>query len=299
MRILCVGEILWDVIVPAEHLGGAPLNFGAHAQKLGHEVFPISAVGNDERGERALHLLRQRGISTEFVQIIPGKPTGTSEVELNLDGKPTFAIVRPAAYDFVDLSASDLARLAQLQPDWIAYGTLFHMSAQALASTMRLFQALPAAKRFYDINLRDENWNLVAVEQLSSQATVVKLNDSEAECLDASFDAEAGIDAIEGFCRRWIDRFHCEIVCVTCGDRGCAMLKDGEFTKLPGFHVEVADTVGAGDAFSAAFVHGLSEGWTAPQIGRFANGIGAVVAGKAGAIPDWSLEEVRTLMQSG
>jgi fructokinase len=298
MRILCIGEILWDVIGQAEHLGGAPLNFAAHVQKLGHEVYPLSAVGDDDRGHRALDQLRERGIRTDFVRVLPGKSTGTAEVELDLDGKPTFVIVRPAAYDFIDLSASDLARFAQLKPDWIAYGTLYHMSAQALASTMRLFQALPGAKRFYDINLRDDNWNLKAVEQLSSGATVVKLNDSEAECLDASFEADAGIDAIEGFCRRWIDRFHCEIVCVTCGDRGCAMLKDDEFTKLPGFHVEVADTVGAGDAFSAAFVHGLSQGWTAPEIGRFANAVGAVVASKPGAIPDWSLDEVRRLMHA-
>lgn len=297
MRILCIGEILWDVIGAAEHLGGAPLNFAAHAQKLGHEVYPLSAVGNDERGHRALERLRQRGISTDFVRVLPDKPTGTAEVELDLDGKPTFVIVRPAAYDFIDLTEADLRKLRKLQPEWISCGTLYHTSGQALASTMKLLEALPEAKRFYDVNLRQDNWNLNAIEQLSSQATAVKLNDSEAECLDASFDADAGIDAVEGFCRRWVDRFHCEMVCVTCGERGCAMLKDDEFTKEPGFHIEVADTVGAGDAFSAAFVHGLSRRWSAQEIGRFANAVGAVVATKPGAIPEWSVDEVWALMR--
>ena len=177
MRILSVGEILWDVIGQSEHLGGAPLNFAAHAQKLGHEVVPLSAVGNDRRGHRALELIRRLGISTEFIPVLPGRPTGTAEVELDLDGKPTFRIVRPAAYDFVELSRGDLQTLCKLDPQWVYFGTLFHTSSAALSSTLRLLQALPSAKRFYDINIRDNNWNLTAIEQLSSHSTVVKLND--------------------------------------------------------------------------------------------------------------------------
>lgn len=301
MRILCVGEILWDVIGRTEHLGGAPLNFAAHAQKLGHEVFPLSAVGDDERGRRALELISARGISTEFIRLLPGKPTGTAEVELDLDGKPTFRIVRPAAYDFVELSASELPRLTKLEPHWVYVGTLFHKCSAALASTLRLLQTVPSAQRFYDINLRDDNWNLRAVEGLSFQSTVVKLNDWEAECLDASFDVEGEHEWIENFARRWADRFGVKIVCVTCGERGCSILKNGEFAQVPGFRIEIADTVGAGDAFAAAFVHGLSQGWEAAQIGRFANAVGAVVAAKHGAIPEWSIGEVERMLgkQSG
>ena len=104
MRIVSVGEILWDVIGDREYLGGAPLNFAAHARQLGHEVFLLSAVGDDDRGRRALEGLRERGISTEFVQVLRGKDTGIAEVELDTDGKPMFRIVRPAAYDFVELT---------------------------------------------------------------------------------------------------------------------------------------------------------------------------------------------------
>jgi fructokinase len=293
MRIVSVGEILWDVVGPTEHLGGAPLNFAAQAQKLGHEVFPLSAVGDDARGHRALELIRGRGISTEFIRVLPGKPTGTAEVELDLDGKPTFRIIRPAAYDFVELSSTSLQALVKLGPQWIYFGTLFHTSASALASTLALLQAVPSAKRFYDINLRDDNWNLTAVEQLSSHATAVKLNDWEAECLDATFAVGGEDESIEGFARRWADRFGPEIVCVTRGELGCAILKDGQFIQVPGFHVDIVDTIGAGDAFAAGFVHGLSQGWDVHQIARFANAVGAVVASKPGAIPDWSIDEVR------
>jgi sugar/nucleoside kinase (ribokinase family) len=104
VRIVSIGEILWDVIGPSEYLGGAPLNFAAHAAKLGYEVFLVSAVGDDDRGRRALEGLQTCGVSADFVQITPGKPTGTAEVELDPDGRPMFRIVRPAAYDFVRLT---------------------------------------------------------------------------------------------------------------------------------------------------------------------------------------------------
>ena len=292
MRILSVGEILWDVIGQTEHLGGAPLNFAAHAQKLGHEVFPLSAVGDDERGLRALELIRRRGISTDFIRVLPGKPTGTAEVELDLDGKPAFRIARPAAYDFLELSGTDIARIAALAPHWIYLGTLFHTSAAALAATLKLLQAVPSAQRFYDVNVRDNNWNLTAIEQLSSHSTVVKLNDWEAECLDATFDVEQEDESIEVFARRWADRFGPEIVCVTRGALGCAILRKGQFAQVPGFRVNIVDTVGAGDAFAAGFVHGLSQGWQVRQIAQFANAVGAVVATRPGAIPDWSVDEV-------
>ena len=291
MRIVSVGEILWDVIGENEYLGGAPLNFAAHAQKLGHEVFPLSAVGADERGRRTLERLRDRSMSTDFVQVLPEQATGTAEVELDMEGKPTFRIVRPAAYDFVDLTDKHLKSIAAVKPDWIYFGTLYHMSGQTLASTMKLLRAVPTAKTFYDVNLREGNWNLAAIEQLSAHATVLKLSDCEAESLDATVDADGEDGSIENFCRRWKDRFSFQIMCVTFGERGCAILKDGQYRRIPGFQVQVADTVGAGDAFSAAFVHGLDQGWSAERIGRFANAVGGLVASRSGAIPDWRIEE--------
>lgn len=299
MRIVSVGEILWDVIGKNEYLGGAPLNFAAHSQKLGHEVYPLSAVGADARGRKAIELLKARGMSTEFVQVLKDRPTGTAEVELDMEGKPTFRIVRPVAYDFVDLTDAELKRFAEIQPDWIYVGTLFHMSAQAMASTKKLLRAVPKARVFYDVNLRPGHWSLATIEQLSSMAVVTKLSDSEAESLDASVDASEGPGhSIETFCRRWADRFGCETMCVTFGERGCAILKDGKFSQAPGYHVMVADTVGAGDAFSAAFVHGLSQGWESDRIAHCANAVGALVASRSGAIPEWSIAEAHAMMKA-
>ena len=298
MRIVSVGEILWDVIGDREYLGGAPLNFAAHARQLGHEVFLLSAVGEDDRGRRALECLQERGISTEFVQVLRGKNTGIAEVELDADGKPMFRIVRPAAYDFVDLTAAQLRRIAELLPQWIYFGTLYHMSGQAMASTMKLLEAAPSARRFYDVNLRDGNWSLAVVEQLSAQANVVKLSDSEAEFLDASVNTGGQGSSVEHFCRRWSEQYGCETMCVTFGERGCAVFQHGEYCEVPGFKVQVADTVGAGDAFAAAFLHGIEQGWDARLIGRFANAVGALVASRAGATPDWHMDECQPMLGS-
>ncbi len=291
MRIVTVGEILWDVIGEHEYLGGAPLNFAAHAQKLGHEAFLVSAVGDDDRGRHTLNRLRQWGLSTEFVQVLHDKETGTAQVELDCDGKPTFRIVRPAAYDYVTLTGEQLRSISELQPDWIYFGTLYHMSAQALDSTLKLLQAAPSARHFYDVNLREGNWSLALVEQLSSHADVIKLSDSEAEFLDGLLNAGGEEGSIEYLCRRWVERYGCKTVCVTLGERGCAILNQGTYWESPGYKVQVADSVGAGDAFAAALLHGLDQRWDTRRLGCFANAVGALVASRPGATPEWNIDE--------
>jgi fructokinase len=291
LRIVTVGEILWDVIGEKEYLGGAPLNFAAHAQKLGHEAFLVTAVGDDDRGRRTLDYLRRWGLSAEFVQLLPGKDTGTAQVELDCEGKPTFRIVRPAAYDFVALTRTQLLRINDLQPDWIYFGTLYHMSSQALSSTLSLLEAAPSARHFYDVNLREGNWSLALVEQLAAHADVIKLSDSEAEFLDGLLNAGGWEGSVEYLCRRWIERYGCTIVCVTLGERGCSILNKQTYSEIPGYSVQVTDSVGAGDAFAAAFLHGLEQRWDMRQLGCFANAVGALVASRSGATPDWNINE--------
>jgi len=181
-------------------------------------------------------------------------------------------------------------------PRWIYFGTLYHTSKRVLDSTLKLLKETPAAKRFYDVNLRDGNWNLTTVEQLASHANVIKLSDSEAECLDASLNTDGNQGSVEHFCRRWSDQYHCKTICVTFGERGCGIYKDGSYTEIPGCKVEVVDTVGAGDAFAAAFLHCLDQGWDVGRCGTFANAVAALVASRPGAIPDWSVEEVQSML---
>src|SRR6266567_7241566 len=126
MRILSIGEIIWDVFPSGdglhpghEHLGGAPLNFAAHARRLGHDAYILSAVGDDERGPKAIQQISELRVAVDFIHRVRGVPTGFAAVEIDSDGRPHFAIARPAAYDKLTVPDETLTRIADLQPDWI------------------------------------------------------------------------------------------------------------------------------------------------------------------------------------
>jgi fructokinase len=293
MKIVSIGEVLWDVIGDQEHLGGAPFNFAAHARKLGHDVHFVSAVGCDERGDRVLERMLQMNLSTRFVRRAEGFPTGIASVILDANGQPSFRIVHPAAYDFPELTATDLEELLSPAPDWIYFGTLLQMSSQAHEVTGRLLAATIGARRFYDINLRPSCYEPQLVRDLMAQATVVKLNDEEVPMVDLMCGRAHSTP--EDFCRDYAALLGWEAVCVTRGAEGCVLLVGDELFRAPGYSVKVADTVGAGDAFAAAFVHGLGSGWPAGQVADFANRVGAVVAGRTGAIPSWTREDIKTV----
>jgi fructokinase len=293
MNIISIGEVLWDVFGDAEHLGGAAFNFGAHARILGHSVSLISAVGEDPRGRRILERMDAMGLPTRFVRQEKDHPTGIVTVSLDTSGQPHFTIHRPAAYDFPDLSDGDLGELSSGRPDWIYFGTLFQMSPQAKALTMKVIDANPEARRFYDVNLRENCHEASLVNELMSLATAVKLNDQEVDTIQSMFGWS--YRSLQDFCHGAARKFGWEAVCVTRGEAGCVLLVGDKCVAAEGYEVRVADTVGAGDAFAAAFVHGMGEGWPAQEVADFANRVGALVASRPGGTPSWTIEEARAL----
>jgi fructokinase len=293
MRIVGIGEILWDVFEDSEKLGGAPLNFSVHASRLGHDVTFVSAVGDDPRGRTALARAGDFGLRTGFIQVAPRTATGTVSVRLDSAGQPDFTIHRPAAYDALRLDSADLQRLAAIQPDWLYYGTLHQTDPAARAETRKLAEALPGARRFYDINLRRDSYTRELVAELMATAHVVKLNDEEAAAIDAMFGRRHG--SLSEFTEFWSRQFGWRALAVTRGPRGCAIRIGADYAEAPGYAVKVVDTVGAGDAFAAAFLHGLWQGWDAGLAGDFANRVGAVVASRPGGVPLWRMEDCRSL----
>ncbi|MCC6538010.1 MAG: carbohydrate kinase [Bryobacterales bacterium] len=273
MQIVSLGEILWDVFPDGhEALGGATFNFAFHAARLGHDSCFVSAVGDDPRGHKALRQATRLGMDTDFIATHAGFDTGTVAVTLDAERQPSFLLRRPAAYDRVTLTDAQIARIAALRPAWICFGTLTFVTPHNRATLRRLLEACPDARRFYDVNLRPDNWSEALVRELLPLAHAVKLNAAEHVTLApvlASLRADMR-------------------VCVTLADRGCVI--DG--VEVPGLAVKVADAVGAGDAFSAALVHGLAQGWDAARIGAFANRVGALVVSRPGGTPFWSPEEL-------
>lgn len=287
-RVVALGEIIWDVFPGSVRLGGAPLNYAVHASRLGYEVVLVSAVGKDELGQRAAREISSLGLNTSMIEVSSHLDTGTASVHLGPGGEPTFAIRRPAAYDDVNLSDGQLAWLAAWAPSSVYFGTLFAFTGQGRTTLLRLLASIPNACRFYDVNLRPGCDSPALVSELLTHADVVKLNETE---LDAVHRVAGLPENAEAFCRAGADRYGWKAACITLGARGCCMLARGEYVEVGGYPVEVADPVGAGDAFAAALMHGLRCGWPARKIATFANRLGALVASRPGAIPDWSLAE--------
>jgi fructokinase len=233
------------------------------------------------------------GLSTRCVSRLAEHSTGTVTVSLDGSGQPHYVIHRPAAYDFPQLTQAQLEEMLSQPIDWIYFGTLLQMSPAAKRLTMLLLDSSPSARRFYDLNLRTDSYQPALVRELMSRATVVKLNDDEVGEVARMFGDPLG--SLEDFCRSYSGTFGWEGVCVTRGARGCVLLIGGEYFEAEGYPVQVSDTVGAGDAFAAAFLHGLGSAWPAPKIADFANRVGALVASRPGAIPFWSMAEAEAL----
>lgn len=286
--ILVLGEVLWDLFDHSKRLGGAPLNFAAHAQRLGHDVSLISAVGDDVLGKEAKDEIVALGLDATYVQTTPRFQTGTARVHLGPGDRTEFVIERPAAYDALKITAGETKAISQRAPAWFYYGTLFAAAQDGRSALGRLLAALPTATKFYDLNLRPGFSSAPLVKELLQCADVVKLNEEELRAVREFTGLAAEPEA---FCREGARRYGWLAASVTLGARGCAMLASGDYVEARGYAVDVADTVGAGDAFAAAFMHGLSCHWPAAEIAKFANRVGALVASRHGAIPEWTVNE--------
>ena len=287
-RVVVLGEVLWDLFEHSRRLGGAPFNFGVHARRLGHTVTFISALGSDDLGKQAAGMIAALQLDTCLLQTTARFPTGTAQVQLGHGGRTQFTILRPAAYDAVEISDLDLELLRGSGPRWFYYGTLFASTINGKEVLHRLLGATSGAVKFYDLNLRPGSDSPGLVNDLLRHADVVKLNEEE---LRRVHEFTGLPSEVEAFCCKGIERYGWRAVGVTLGERGCAILANGQYVEAAGHTVDVVDTVGAGDAFAAAFMHGLSMNWPAAQIASFANRVGALVASRHGAIPDWTTEE--------
>lgn len=282
MKIVAIGELLWDVIDGAEHIGGAPFNFAANAKRLGHEVIFLTAVGADDRGQRARAIAAEFGLPAVYIQTAPGLPTGIVTVELDAALQPHFTIHRPAAYDGLRLEDAGLQDLCSFQADWIYFGTLHQALPQGREVTAALLAACRSARRFYDVNLRRDSFTPALVLELMSGADAIKLNQDEMHAVLQMHGA--GELSIEEFCRRYSQRYGWEAVCVTLAEKGCAVLAGQDYCEAPACPAELVDAVGAGDAFAAGFIHGLGSGWPASRIAEFANRMASLALGHTGAL---------------
>lgn len=284
-RIVSVGEVLWDLLPDGPQLGGAPANFAGHAQALGAEVTLVSRLGSDSLGADALRLLADRGLDLSAVTIDPFRPTGTVAVELSPEGQPQFRIQEAVAWDDLTVDTDQLSRIRQV--DAICFGTLAQRSPASREVVRRCVESVsPVALRICDINLRPPFYTAQGIEDSLRMANVLKLNETElvdlAEQFGLTGSAEEQLAALAG-------QFGLHTVVLTLGAQGSRVFRQGQWTFEPARRVEVRDAVGAGDAFTAAFVLGILRGWPVQEIQRRATDIAAFVCTQPGATPDLPL----------
>lgn len=281
--VAVLGEILWDVFGDSRRLGGAPLNFAAHARSLGHPVSLISALGEDALGREAAEQIAALGLDMSLLQTSKRYPTGTASVRLDAHGNAEFTIARPAAFDAIEPDMARLRDARRPDPAWFYFGTLIAATSSGRQVLDRLLERFAGATRFLDLNLRPGSDSPELATSMLERADVVKLNENELACVHDFAGLPQGAP---DFCRAASERYGWDAVAVTLGERGCVMLAGGELVEGSAVAITVADTVGAGDAFAAAFMHGLSRRWRAGDIAAFANRIAASVAARPGSLPE-------------
>ena len=276
-----LGEVLWDMLPSGPQLGGAPANFAYHAAALGGEGAVASCVGSDELGRAILARLDSLGLDRTAVAIDAAHPTGTVTVELDEAGRPQYTIHENVAWDFISFSDS-LVHLAA-RADAVCFGSLAQRSPGSRQTIEEfLDHTLKACLRIFDINLRQSFYSRQVLEGSLERCDVVKLNDEElpvvAGLLDLGGDEHDALAAL-------LKRYPLRLAVLTKGSAGSVLLSPRGRSQMDGQQVRVVDTVGAGDAFTAAVAMGLLEGADLAMLHRRACRLAAYVCTQAGATP--------------
>ncbi len=285
--VVGIGEILWDILPSGKKLGGAPANFAYHAGELGCEAYIISSVGNDKLGNEILDILNTLGLSSRYIQIDECHPTGTVEVQLDNNGIPSYIIHENVAWDYIKVNEKCLELMKNA--DAVCFGSLSQRSETSREAILKLLNNTNNnCIKIFDINLRQNFYNREIIINSLAHANVLKLNELELSIVSDLLGVNGGEESEK--LRKLQKKYSLRLIALTKGDCGSILFNGERISKHPGFKVEVLDTVGAGDAFTAAVAVGLIKKWDLDTINDFANKLGGYVCTQQGAtpkIPEW------------
>lgn len=284
-NIISLGEVLWDLFPDEERFGGAPANFACHSAINGGRVTMFSAVGDDVHGRRAIEILRSYHVDISLIQIVSSRSTGTVGVIIDAAGKPKFTIHENSAWDQLQWT-SELAERIQ-SADAVCFGTLGQRSPISRATIRRCIETARDSEilRVLDINLRSPFFDHEMIRESIALASILKLSDEELPTVCRACDLSTEHSSSEQ-ARNLRSLFDLEMVVVTRGADGAMLVTRNEILEQPGVPAIVKDTVGAGDAFTAAFVMGLLRSDTNAQNLLQACKIAAKACSHAGAVPE-------------
>ncbi|HWC72611.1 MAG TPA: carbohydrate kinase [Gemmatimonadales bacterium] len=280
--VVGIGEVLWDVFPDGEHFGGAPANVAMHAAGLGADAYMISAVGPDARGDAALDLFDAAHVNRTAVTQLLGRPTGVVTVTLDAGGQPAFDIASDVAWDYLPWS-EDVEAVAK-NANAICFGTLAQRSSVSRSTIRRALHAThPRAWRLLDVNLRQRYFDEQVIIGSLERANAVKLNHEELPVVArlCKLAATNVVDQLRTLCN-W---FGLRLAALTRGPAGSLLVTPDEVCESAAPATVVCDTVGAGDAFTAALLVGLLERRSLADISERANAVAAYVCSQPGATP--------------
>lgn len=287
-KIICFGEMLWDIFPKGKIAGGAPMNVALHLLHLGMDVSMISRVGNDKLGKKLLKFVANFHLNQELIQLDAELPTGTVLVNDSNRENIQYEIVKPAAWDNIQWN-EETARQVKLA-DAFVFGSLAARDPNS-RETLFKFLALDTLK-ILDINLRQPFYSAELLEQLLQKCDILKINEEELTILANYHNLPDKMSLALG---KLTELFDIQMICVTLGSKGAILYTDDEIISHPGYPIQVVDTVGSGDAFLAGFIFKYLEKESPERILDYACAMGALVATLAGGTPKYDLNEIEKI----
>lgn len=279
--VVGMGEALWDVLPEGKKIGGAPANFAYHVSQFGLNSRVVSAVGDDKLGMEILDNFREKKLNA-MVEIVP-YPTGTVQVELDAEGVPCYDIKEGVAWDNIPYTPAleDLAKHTKA----VCFGSLAQRSVVSRDTINRFIDAMPAEDtlKIFDINLRQGFYAKEILCNSFSKCNILKINDEELVTVSRMF-GYPGID-LQDKCWILLAKYNLKMLILTCGVNGSYVFTPGNVSFVETPRVEVADTVGAGDSFTAAFVSSILSGLSIGEAHKLAVETSAYVCTQNGAMP--------------
>lgn len=285
--VVGMGEALWDMLPEGRKIGGAPANFAYHVSQFGLDSRVVSAVGDDELGNEILANFAEKKLECQ-IEKVP-YPTGTVQVELDEKGVPCYDIKEGVAWDNIPFTTS-LQELAK-KTDAVCFGSLAQRNSVSRETINRFIDEMPQEEhvlKIFDINLRQHFYSKELIEESIKKCNILKINDEELAIVSQMFGF-ADIDFKEQ-CKLLLTKYNLKMLILTCGVDGSYVFAPGEMSFLETPKVKVADTVGAGDSFTGAFVAAILKGLEMKEAHRLAVNVSAFVCTQNGAMPELPAE---------
>jgi fructokinase len=303
MRSIGFGAILWDDIgadgteggnAPcAENIGGSVFNVLVHLREFGHEAYMISALGDDALGARTFETINNMGIRKDYISVVP-EETCMVKVTFDQAGFPHYSAPEISSWDDIVLSEDQFASLRAQDFDYLIYGTLEQRDPRSRATLQRALREGTFRNIFVDLTLR-KYYTKELLEDTMRRATILKMNDEEAMEVNRLFGFNE--TRMEMLTKRMAREFGNRIACITVGDKG-AYIGDATIAdRVPAYKTDVCDTVGCGDAFSAAFIIKHAQGAPLTECCDYGNRFAALIASKRSSCPDYDISEVDQIVE--